>query len=187
VNRGLALVISSFVASGVCALIFLSLVLGTIGIAAAPAIRQADADLRKMQAAQAQALQQMNRASTQLQSNLSAINPQIAPHSAAAPRFPFLSAPASDDQRQHELAMAQRREAEARNAADKTKGDQNVRDAEHQRDAANAKEQRLSQLQRSIDNYDRFVRDSDPTSGGGKYFREQRDALLREKAKLQGY
>jgi hypothetical protein len=188
VNRGLALLISSFVASGLCVLIFFTLVIGTIGIAAAPAIRQADADLRKMQAAQTQALQQMNRARTQLQPNLSALKPHIAPLSPATTQsFPFVSKPASDDQRQHELAMAQRRDAEARTAADKAKRDQNVRDAERHRDAAKGKEQRLNQLQASIDNYDRFVRDSDPTSGGGKYFREQRDALLREKAKLQGY
>ena len=71
VNRGLALLISSFVASGLSALIFFTLVLGTIGMAAAPAIRQADADLRKMQAAQTAALNQITQTTTQLQSNLS--------------------------------------------------------------------------------------------------------------------
>jgi hypothetical protein len=188
VNRGLALLISSFIASGLCALIFFTLVIGTIGMAAAPAIRQADADLRKMQAAQTAALNQITQTTTQLQSNLSTIATQSAlPSLSNTPPTPFAGSATFDQYRQHELAMAQQRQAEAQKAADQRRRNQNVWDAERQRDQIRAKEQRLQQLQNSIDSKDRLIREINGYNGNPKMVQEQRDSLLKEKAKLQGY
>jgi hypothetical protein len=188
VNRGLALLVSSFVGSGVCALIFFALVLGTIGMAAAPAIRKADADMRKMQFRQTTALNQVTQTTTQLQSNLSAIATQPAlPSFSSTPSARFVGNTTFDQHRQHELAMAQQRQADAHKAADQRKRDQNVWEAERQRDQIRAKEQRLQQLQNSIDSKDRLIREINGYNGNPKIFQEQRDTLLREKAKLQGY
>ena len=161
VNRGLALLISSFVASGLCALIFFTLVIGTIGMAAAPAIRQADADLRKMQAAQTAALNRINQTTTQLQSNLNAIATQPAlPSFSSTPSPPFVRNSTFDQHRQHELTMASQREAQQRAAADAQQRQQNVRQAEWQRDQANAREQQRQRLQGSVDWWDQRVRDA---------------------------
>jgi cell division protein FtsB len=188
VNRGLALLISSFVASGVSALIFFTLVLGTIGMAAAPAIRQADSELRKMQAAQTAALNQITQTTTQLQSNLSTIAAQPAlPSLSNAPPAPFARSATFDQYRQHDLAMAQQRQVDAQKAADQRKRDQNVWEAERQRDRINAKEQHLKYLQDGIDRNDRLIRWMNEHNVDPRMYQDRRDSLLKEKAKLQGY
>lgn len=184
VNRGLALLVSSFVAIGLCTAVFFTLV----GIAAAPAIRQAEADLRKMEAAQTAALNQITQTTAHLQSNLSAVATQLAaPSFPSTPSTPFVRNSTFDQLRQHELAMANQRQADAQKAADQRKRDQNVWDAERQRDQIRAKEQRLQQLQNSIDSKDRLIREINGYNGNPKIFQDQRDSLLKEKAKLQGY
>ena len=188
VNRGLALLISSFVASGLSALIFFTLVIGTIGMAAAPAIRQANADLRKMQAAQTAALNQVTQTTTQLQPNLSTIATRSAlPSLSYRPPTQFAGSATFDQYRQHELAMAQQRQADAQKAADQRKRDQNVWEAERQRDRIKAKKQQLHELQNSIDSNDRLIRWMNEHNANPKHWQERRDYLLKEKAKLQGY
>jgi hypothetical protein len=187
VNRGLALLLSSFVAMAVCAAIFFVLVVGTIGMAVAPVARKANADLRKAQATRAQAVQQMNQASTQLQSNLNAINGQTAPQSFAnTPAVPFATSPTSDQQRQHELAMRRQREADAQRAADDRQRVANVREAERQRDRSRAKEQHLEQLQASVDYWDRQVKDARLRGGDSRWLEAQREDAWSKKQEFVG-
>ena len=182
VNRGLALLISSFVASGMCALIFFTLVLGTIGMAAAPAIRKADADIRKMQARQTAALNQITQTTTQLQSNLAAINTQSAslPFS-STPSAPVFGSRTFDQQRQHDLAMAQQRQVDAQKAADQRQREQNIREAERQRDLSRAREEQRQRLQSSVDWWDKQVRDTRLRGGDFRWLEAQREQAWKQK------
>ena len=136
VNRGLALLVSSFLAIGLCAVLFFGLVLGTAAITGAAALQKFDAELKRSQARQQQPLAQLNSAVQQL--------PQ--------PSFPLpISTPGyvqrnvgsstapSQVLAQQKAALAQAQEAQARNAA--------IRRLEQQRDDSNAKEERIAQLQ----------------------------------------
>jgi predicted PurR-regulated permease PerM len=68
VNRGLILLLSTFCGAALCALIFFTLVIGTMGVVAAPAIEQANASLKQMRAAQARFANQIAASNQQLQS-----------------------------------------------------------------------------------------------------------------------
>jgi CRISPR/Cas system-associated endoribonuclease Cas2 len=81
--------------------------------------------------------------------------------------------------------MAQRREAEARNAADKAKRDQNVRDAERQRDASKAKAEQLQRLQNSVDWWDKHVTNARVEGRDARWLAEQRDNARNQKQEFE--
>ncbi len=60
-----------------------------------------------------------------------------------------------------------------------------VRQAERQRDAINAKQQRIEQLQKSIDWYDEKARETRLHGGDASVFTKQSEELLRQKWELQ--
>jgi hypothetical protein len=60
-----------------------------------------------------------------------------------------------------------------------------VRQAERQRDAINAKQQRIEQLQKSIDWYDEQARHARLRGSDASIFTNQSEALLRQKWELQ--
>ena len=182
VNRGLALLVSSFVAIALCTAVFFALV----GIAAAPAIRQADADLRKMEAAQTAALNQITQTTAQLQSNLTAIATQpVLPASSSTPSARFVGNATFNQHRQHELAMAQQRQADAQKAADDRQRQQAVREAERQRDRANAKEQDRQRLQSSVDWWDQQVKQARLRGCDFRWLETQREDAWRRKQEFE--
>ena len=174
VNRGLALLVSSFLAIGLCALLFFGLVLGTAAITGAAAVQKFDAEMKRSQAQQQQSLALLNSAVQQL--------PQPSfPLPASTPGYVQSNAsnsPApSQFFAQQRTALAQAQEAQARSAA--------IRRLEQQRDESNAKEARIAQLQKSIDWYDDMVRQIRSRGGDESACVKARDQLLTQKWELQ--
>jgi hypothetical protein len=166
VNRGLALLISSFCGIVFCAVMFFGLALGTVALTGAAAMQKADADLKRMHAEQQRALNQLTPSVQQLQ--------------AARLNLPLPSAIVRNVTVQHPTP------SQLVNAPpeDRTKRD-TVRRAEMERDRINAKEQRIQQLQKSIDWQDEQIRNIRQRGGDESFFVKQRDALLAEKWNLQ--
>jgi hypothetical protein len=167
VNRGLALLISSFCGIVLCAVMFFALALGTVVVTGAAAMQKAQADLQRTRVVAAQPVPtQLNAAVQQLQTSLPNTSlPQLILSNSTNPRptAPVLPITRSDD--------SVRRE--------------NVRKAELDRDRSKAKEERLQQLQNSIDSYDHVIRNIRMNGGNESIFVKQRDELVRQKWDLQ--
>jgi hypothetical protein len=167
VNRGLALLISSFCGIVLCALIFFVLALGAVVVTGAAAMQKANADLKRASVvAQQQARDQFNASVQQLQTSFP--NPPLPTVMVTNPAIPRPAAPALPSVR----------------SEDQTRRD-NVRKAEMERDRINAKEQRIQQLQKSIDSYDELIRKIRNSGGNESVFVKQRDELVRQKWDLQ--
>jgi hypothetical protein len=166
VNRGLALLISSFCGIVLCAVMFFGLALGAVALTGAAAMQRVDADLKQSRATQRQALAQMNASVQHLQAPLPSIPlPPAVVSDLGIPRStvrPTVVPRPVDTQRQ-----------------------QAIRQAEMQRDRTNAKEQRIEQLQKSIDWQDEQIRRIRNYGGNESFFVKQRDELLRQKWELQ--
>jgi hypothetical protein len=168
VNGGLALLISSFCGVGLCAVVFFTLVLGTVAITAAPAIKKLDNELKQSHLQQQQAVAQLHSSIQQAQQAFFNVT-------TPAPRFP--RSPSSQIPAQQNSALAQSRDGLARNEA--------IRQAERQRDQINAKEQRIAQLQKAIESQETVIRQIRERGGDESYFVKQRDEFIREKWDLQ--
>lgn len=70
---------------------------------------------------------------------------------------------------------------------DEDKRRRNVSDAERRRDLSKQKEDQLKELQDSIDWYDRAIRQAREQDRTTQIFESSREALLRQKSRLQGY
>jgi hypothetical protein len=166
VNRGLALLISSFCGIVLCAVMFFGLALGAVALTGAAAMQKVDSDLKRSRAAQLQALAQMNASVQHLQAPLPTVPlPPAVVSDLGIPRptvLPTLVPRPVDTQRQEA-----------------------IRQAEMQRDRTNAKEQRIEQLQKSIDWQDEQIRRIRNYGGNESFFVKQRDDLLRQKWELQ--
>jgi hypothetical protein len=166
VNRGLALLISSFCGIALCAVMFFGLALGAVALTGAAAMQKVDTDLKQSRAAQRQAIAQMNASVQHLQASLPRVSsPPAAASDLGLPRSPVRATPAPRS------GDAVRQEA--------------IRQAEMQRDRTNAKEQRLEQLQKSIDWHDEQIRRIRNYGGNESLFVKQRDELVRQKWELQ--
>ncbi len=183
VNRGLILLLSTFCAIALCAFLFFALVVGTIGMAAAPAIKKMDSDLRKLQQAQNQALSQLDAAQLAASRNSGATNAPAPPAYLRA-TSPTMTSPA-DSLSQQSQAIRQANAATVSAERDRARTREAVRRAERQRDAINAKQQRIEQLQRSIDWNDHMAQDVRSRGGDPSIFQKQSEQLLREKWDLQ--
>ena len=174
VNRGLVLLISSFFAIGLCAVLFFGLVLGTAAITGATALQKFDAELKRSQARQQESLAQLNSSVQQLPRPsypLPISTPGYVRSNAGSSTAP------SQALAQQRASLAQAQEAQTRNAA--------VRRLEQQRDDSNAKEERIAQLQKSIDWYDDMIRQVRSRGGDESIFVKARDQLLTKKWELQ--
>lgn len=110
VNRGLALLLTSFAGIAVSALLFFTLVFTAVAVVASPAIEKANADLDRLKASQDRALRQLDASNRQMQSAM-----QNAAAQFSAPRpvsTPPGYDPVADRQRQYEIAMQQKPAAE---------------------------------------------------------------------------
>jgi hypothetical protein len=168
VNRGLALLISSFCAIGLCAVLFFGLVLGTAAVTGAAAMQKFDNELKRSQLQQQQAVARLHSSFQQPQQSFINVT-------TPTPSFPRI--PSSQILAQQNSALAQSRDALARNAA--------VRQAERQRDQINAKEQRIAQVQKAIDSEDNMILQIRQRGGDESFFVKERDELIREKWDLQ--
>jgi hypothetical protein len=166
VNRGLALLISSFCGIVLCAVMFFGFALGAVALTAAAAKEKADADLKRTRLDQQRAVNQLNSSIQQLQAaplNLPIPSAIVRNSTVQYPRpSPILNTPPED----------------------RTKRD-TVRRAEIERDRINAKEQRLQQLQKSIDSCDELIRKIRGYGGNESVFVKQRDELVSQKWELQ--
>ena len=167
VNRGLALLISSFCGIVLCAVMFFALALGTVVVTGAAAMQKAKADFKQANVvAQQQARDQLNSSVQQLHTPLP--NTPLTTVMVHKPAIPRPTAPPLP----------------TRQADDQTRRD-NVRKAEMERDRINAKEQRIQQLQKSIDSYDELIRKIRNSGGNESPFVKQRDEFVRQKWDLQ--
>lgn len=181
VNRGLGLLISSFVGSALCVLVFFTLVLGTLGVATGAALKQAKVDIQRQQAQQRRALTQLNTASQQLQTAMTTttimpITPRISTNvlqQTATSSF--------DQQQQYELAMVRKRDEQQRAAADERKRQQNVQEAQRQANIANGKEQERQRLQNSVDWWDSQVKNARLNGSDSHWLEAQRDNAWKQK------
>lgn len=174
VNRGLILLVSAFCGILFSVLAFFVLVVGTIGVVAAPAIKKANGDLKRMQAAEARARDQSN-ASLQQQMQAPVIS---VPFTQSNYRAPTQS-------RQQSQAIAQAQAAALQEENDRRRTQEIVRQAEQQRDSLDAKQKRIEQLQQSIDWYDHAAQDARFHGNDSKALDQVRERLLREKWDLQ--
>ncbi len=174
VNRGLILLLSALCGILVCALAFFVLVVGTIGAVGASAIKKADTDLKRMQAAEARARDQSN-ASLQQQMRVPVISVPFAQSDYRAPTQSW----------QQSQAIAQAQAAALQEENDRRRTQEIVRQAEQQRDSLNAKQKRIEQLQQSIDWYDHAAQDARFHGNDSKALDQVRERLLREKWDLQ--
>lgn len=167
VNRGLALLISSFCGLVLCAVMFFALAVGTVLVTGAAAVQKANADLKRAGVvAEQQARDQLNSSVQQLQTSLPKM--PLPTLMASNPAVPRPTAPSLPTLRPE----------------DQTRRD-NIRKAELERDRINAKEQRIQQLQKSIDSYDEWIRKIRNSGGNESLFVKQRDELVRQKWDLQ--
>lgn len=188
VNRGLVLLLTSFVGIGLSALVFFALVVGTIGAVVAPTVRKASAEVKHTQRAQERDRKQFDAASRKMQSAFNNAVGQMDSqlrHASALPAPGQKSAPAFERQRQHELALASAREAQKLAAADEAKRQQNISNAERQRDVAKAKEQQLQRLQSSLDWWDKQVTDARVSGRDARWLGAQRDQAWKQKQDFQ--
>jgi hypothetical protein len=194
VNRGLALLLTSFVGMLLCAILFFALAVGTVAVAAAPAIRQADSDLKRMRRQQEESTRRFAAANRQLRNAAipGAMQQPNRQNPAGDPRSNLTAAsglrqPDGRAQHQHQLATQQQWAADQQQRRDDLKRQEAMREAQRQRDAVRWKEQRLELLQQSIDWHDKHIQRMRGNGSDWRVFAEPRDRLLQEKAKLQGY
>ena len=179
VNRGLVLLLSSFFGIALSVLIFFTLAVGAIRTASAPAIKKMNADLIRLRSAQNRVINQMQpTALTPNPPSLFASDPSVSsvtPPRISSGNLPARPAPVITQAETESAAMRDR----ARQAAA-------IRQAEQQRDQINAKEQRIEQLQKSIEWNEDQIRRIRGYGGNERIFVEQRDQLVKQKWDLQG-
>ncbi len=177
VNRGLALLLTSVAGIAISILLFLTMVVGAVGLAAGPQIKQANADLKRMRIAQEQAANQFANVSRQFQSTAPAVNPA---RFAVSPSLQ-VNQTVANRQQAHQAALARVSEATRLAEADRAQRARNVREAERQRDAAHARDKEFERLQKSVEFWDKQVRDYRSAGRDWRWVDEQRDAALRQR------
>jgi hypothetical protein len=175
VNRGLALLISSFVGIGLSVLVFFTLVVGAIGAG----IEQAHTQMKRMHHAESNALAQLNVSNQKLQ----AVAPNV---HASFPATSLVRQTNGNTASRHEQAIAQANRAAAEAEEDRAKTRESVRQAERQRDRINEKQKQIERLQKSLDWHDEQVRNVRAYGGNDRLLVEQRDQLLKQKWELEG-
>lgn len=181
VNRGLTLLLTSVAGIALSTLIFFTLVLGVIG-SGAMAVATLQQSLNKPGVTN-----QMLPANPQTAGAISVSSSPLLPDALQIPSpiIPNANA-ASVRQMQENGAMAQARASANRRAADEAQRQQNVRSAERQRDQARAKAQQIERLQKSIDYWDARVQRIRVEGRDWRWASDQREAVVKQMANLQG-
>lgn len=181
VNRGLTLLLTSVAGIALSTLIFFTLVLGVIG-SGAMAVATLQQSLIKPGATN-----QMFPAMPQIAGPINGSSLPLTPDALQMP-FPDMADAnaASVRQMQENGAMAQARASANRRAADEAQRQQNVRNADRQRDKARAKAQQIERLQKSIDYWDGQVQRSRVEGRDWRGASDQREAVAKQMANLQG-
>jgi hypothetical protein len=200
VNRGLILLLSTFCGAALCALIFFTLVIGTIGVVGAPAIEQANASLKQTRAAQARFANQIAASNQQLQSKIAAskqqlqsIKPGIDGSTLSLPPNSLIKSRSSQTTQNTQglatrqtYAIEQANQAAQQAESDSARQREAVRQAEAQRDLINAREQKLEQIQKSIDWYETNIRDYRSKGWDCRFLEQERDELIKQRWDLEG-
>jgi hypothetical protein len=185
VNRGLALLISSFCGIVFSAVIFFALAFSAVAVTGAAAMQKVEIDLKRTRSGQQQSLNRLNSAAQQLQTPLQNVGfAPVAFSNSTIPRpkptLPIanLNSPPTQTQMQSSATADQAQRTQATKEA--------VRQAEVQRDRINAKEKQIEQLQKSIEWSEDQIRRIRAYGGNERIFVEQRDQLIKQKWELQG-
>ena len=200
VNRGLILLLSTFCGAALCALIFFTLVIGTMGVVAAPAIEQANASLKQMRAAQARFANQIAASNQQLQSKIAASNQQpqsmkpgidgstlsLPPNSLIKSRSSQTTQNTQGLATRQAYAIEQANQAAPQAESDRARQREAVEQAEAERDRINARDQKLEQIQKSIDWYETNIRDYQSKGWDGRFLEQERDELIKQRWDLEG-
>jgi hypothetical protein len=199
-NRGLILLLSTFCGAALCALIFFTLVIGTMGVVAAPAIEQANASLKQMRAAQARFANQIAASNQQLQSKIAASNQQpqsmkpgidgstlsLPPNSLIKSRSSQTTQNTQGLATRQAYAIEQANQAAPQAEPDRARQREAVEQAEAERDRINARDQKLEQIQKSIDWYETNIRDYQSKGWDGRFLEQERDELIKQRWDLEG-
>lgn len=189
VNRGLILLLSTFCGAALCALIFFTLVIGTMGVVAAPAIEQANASLKQMRAVQARFANQIAASNQQLQSMKPGIDGSalsLPPNSLIKSRSSQTTQNTQGLATRQAYAIEQANQAAQQAESDRARQREAVREAEAQRDRINAREQKLEQIQKSIDRYETNIRDYQSKGCDWRFLEQERDELIKQRWDLEG-
>jgi hypothetical protein len=189
VNRGLILLLSTFCGAALCALIFFTLVIGTMGVVATPAIEQANASLKQMRAVQARFANQIAASNQQLQSMKPGIDGSalsLPPNSLIKSRSSQTAQNTQGLATRQAYAIEQANQAAQQAESDRARQREAVRQAEPQRDLINAREQKLEQIQKSIDWYETNIRDYQSKGWDGRFLEQERDELIKQRWDLEG-
>jgi hypothetical protein len=189
VNRGLILLLSTFCGAALCALIFFTLVIGTMGVVAAPAIEQANASLKQMRAAQARFANQIAASNQQLQSMKPGIDGStlsLPPNSLIKSRSSQTTQNTQGLATRQTYAIEQANQAAPQAESDRARQREALQQAEAQRDRINAREQELEQIQKSIDWYETNIRDYQSKGWDWRFLEQERDELIKQRWDLEG-
>jgi hypothetical protein len=190
VNRGLILLLSTFCGAALCALIFFTLVIGTMGVVDAPAIEQANASLKQTRAAQARFANQIATSNQQLQ--LQSTKPGIDGSTLSLPPNSLIKSRSSQTTQNTQglatrqaYAIEQANQAAPQGESDRARQREAIQQAEAQRDRINAREQKLEQIQKSIDWYETNIRDYQSKGWDWRFLEQERDELIKQRWDLE--
>jgi signal transduction histidine kinase len=191
VNRGLILLLSTFCGAALCALIFFTLVIGTMAVVAAPAIEQANASLKQMRAAQARFANKIKIATSdqQRQSTKPGIDGStlsLPPNSLIKSRSSQTTQNTQSLATRQAYAIEQANQAAPQAESDRARQREAVEQAEAERDRINARDQKLEQIQKSIDWYETNIRDYQSKGWDGRFLEQERDELIKQRWDLEG-
>jgi hypothetical protein len=192
--------LSTFCGAALCALIFFTLVIGTMGVVAAPAIEQANASLKQMRAAQARFANQIAAANQQLQSKIAAstqqpqsMKPGIDGSTLSLPPNSLTKSRSSQTTQDNQglatrqaYAIEQATQVAPQAESDRARQREAVEQAEAERDRINARDQKLEQIQKSIDWYETNIRDYQSKGWDGRFLEQERDELTKQRWDLEG-
>jgi hypothetical protein len=200
VNRGLILLLSTFCGAALCALIFFTLVIGTMGVVDAPAIEQANASLKQTRAAQARFANQIAASNQQLQSiksfspgnGTTTRKPGIDSSTLSLPPNSLIKSRSSETTQNTQglatrqaYAIEQANQAAPQGESDRARQREAIQQAEAQRDRINAREQKLEQIQKSIDWYETNIRDYQSKGWDWRFLEQERDELIKQRWDLE--
>jgi hypothetical protein len=165
-KRGLVLLLSSFAGSALSALIFFSVVAGTLGIASAPASKQL--------------ANEINRSSQALQAMSYGAAPSIGPSRQT------LNIDVASRKQQQSAASAQAAEAAAFEESARARREEAIRQTQQQGEGIDTTQADIDEIQKSIDWYEEQIRNCRSKGKDGRWYEEHRDALFKRRSELSG-
>jgi hypothetical protein len=161
-----------------------------MGVVDAPAIEQANASLKQTRAAQARFANQIATSNQQLQ--LQSTKPGIDGSTLSLPPNSLIKSRSSQTTQNTQglatrqaYAIEQANQAAPQEESDRARQREAIQQAEAQRDRINAREQKLEQIQKSIDWYETNIRDYQSKGWDWRFLEQERDELIKQRWDLE--